>query len=202
MGFDAPLTVRLDGSVVILEPLAEAHAHELWEAARAPEIWAWLAHVGESRDYFDRWLRSSLEAAERGQEGPFATRERRSGRLIGSSRYLNVRPADRALEIGWTWLTPSAWGSGANVEAKLLMLEHAFEHLGCLRVEFKTDARNERSRAALAALPAQLEGVMRKHMTVPDVGVRDSAYFSIVDDEWPTVRDNLKRRLAGRPAGD
>ncbi len=202
MAFDAPLTTRLDGSVVTLEPLAEAHADELWEAARAPEIWAWLAHIGESREYFDRWLRLSLEAAERGQEGPFATRERRSGRLIGSSRYLNVRPADRALEIGWTWLTPSAWGIGANGEAKLLMLEHAFEHLGCLRVEFKTDARNGRSRAALAALPAQFEGVMRKHMTVPDVGVRDSAYFSIVDDEWPTVRANLKRRLAGRPAGD
>jgi RimJ/RimL family protein N-acetyltransferase len=200
MGFDAPLTARLDGSLVILEPLAEEHADELWEAARAPEIWAWLARIGESRDYFDRWLRLSLEAAEHDQEGPFATRERSSGRLIGSSRYLNVRPADRALEIGWTWLAPSAWGSGANVEAKLLMLQHAFERLGCLRVEFKTDARNERSRAALAALPAQFEGVMRKHMTVPDVGVRDSAYFSIVDDEWPSVRANLERRLAGRTA--
>lgn len=194
-GFEAPLTTRLEGSVVVLEPLAEDHAAELWEAARAPEIWAWLAHIGESRAYFDRWLRMSLDAASSGEEGTFATRDRRSGRLIGSSRYLNVRPADRALEIGWTWLTPSAWGSGANVEAKLLMLDHAFERLGCLRVEFKTDARNERSRAALAALPAQFEGVMRKHMTVPDVGVRDSAYFSIVDDEWPEVRANLRRRL-------
>lgn len=202
MGFEAPLTARLEGSLVVLEPLAEEHADELWEAARAPEIWAWLAHIGESRDYFDRWLRLSLEAAERDQEGPFATRERRSDRLIGSSRYLNVRPADRALEVGWTWLTPSAWGSGANTEAKLLMLEHAFERLGCLRVEFKTDARNARSRAALAALPAQFEGVLRKHMTMPDVGVRDSAYFSVVDDEWPEVRANLERRLAARPARD
>jgi N-acetyltransferase len=201
MGFDAPLTARLEGSIVVLEPLAEAHANELWEAARAPEIWAWLAHVGERREHFDRWLQVSLEAAEQDREGPFATRERRGGRLIGSSRYLKVRPADRALEIGWTWLTPSAWRTGANVEAKLLMLEHAFERLGCVRVEFKTDARNERSRAALAALPAKFEGVMRKHMTVPDVGVRDSAYFSIVDDEWPEVRANLARRLAGRAAG-
>jgi RimJ/RimL family protein N-acetyltransferase len=195
-GFEAPLTTRLEGSIVVLEPLAEEHVDELWAAARPAEIWAWLAHIGESRDYFDRWLQMSLDAARSGEEGPFATRERRSGQLIGSSRYLNVRPADRALEIGWTWLTPSAWGSGANVDAKLLMLEHAFERLGCLRVEFKTDARNERSRAALAALPAQFEGVMRKHMTVPDVGVRDSAYFSIVDDEWPGVRANLRRRLA------
>jgi N-acetyltransferase len=200
-GFEAPLTTRLEGSIVVLEPLAEEHADELWEAARPAEIWAWLAHIGASRDYFDRWLRMSLDAARAGEEGPFATLERRSGKLIGSSRYLNVRPSDRSLEIGWTWLTPSAWGTGANVEAKLLMLEHAFERLGCLRVEFKTDARNERSRAALAALPAQLEGVMRKHMTVPDVGVRDSAYFSIVDDEWPEVRANLRRRLATAAAG-
>jgi N-acetyltransferase len=200
VAFDAPLTVCLEGSVVALEPLAAGHAGELWEAARPAEIWTWLAHVGASRDYFDKWMRLSLDAAQRGDEGPFATRDRSSGRLIGSSRYLNVRPADRALEIGWTWLTPSHWRTGANVEAKLLMLEHAFERLGCLRVEFKTDARNERSRAALAALPAQFEGIMRKHMTVPDVGVRDSAYFSIVDDEWPEVRANLQRRLASKPA--
>lgn len=197
-GFDGPLTTRLDGSTVVLEPLAEEHADELWEAARAPEIWAGLAHVGESREYFDRWMSMTLDDARSGKEGPFATRDKSTGKLIGSSRYLNVRPHDRALEIGWTWLTPSAWGTGANVEAKLLMLGHAFETLGCLRVEFKTDARNERSRAALSALPAQFEGIMRKHMTVPDVGVRDSAYFSIVDGEWPEVRANLRGRLTSR----
>jgi N-acetyltransferase len=193
---DLALTTRLEGSIVVLEPLSEEHEEGLWEAAQAPEIWSWLYHVGESRERFDIWWRLSLEAAASGSEGPFATRERSSGRLIGSSRYLNVRPADRVVEIGWTWLEPSAWGSGANVEAKLLMLEHAFQTLGCLRVEFKTDARNERSRAALAALPAQFEGVMRKHMIMPDVGVRDSAYFSVIDDEWPEVRANLRRRLA------
>lgn len=195
MALDGPLTTRLDGSLVILEPLTTEHADGLWEAAQAPEIWQWLAHVGESRDYFDRWLALTLAAAERGEEGPFAIRERRSGKLVGSSRYLAVRPADRALEIGWTWFNPSAWQTGVNVETKLLMLGHAFEALGCIRVELKTDARNERSRRAMAALPAQFEGIMRKHMTVPDVGVRDSAYFSIVDDEWPGVRANLQRRL-------
>jgi N-acetyltransferase len=198
-GFEAPLTARLEGSIVTLEPLSEEHADGLWEAARHPEIWAWLAHIGESREYFDKWFRMSLDAARSGGEGPFATRDRRDSRLIGSSRYLNVRPHDRVVEIGWTWLTPSAWQTGANVEAKLLMLEHAFENLGCVRVEFKTDARNERSRAALAGLPSQFEGIMRKHMTVPDVGVRDSAYYSIVDDEWPDVRANLRRRLARVP---
>ena len=99
------------------------------------------------------------------------------------------------LEIGWTWLAPAYWQTGANVEAKLLMLEHAFEDLGCLRVEFKTDASNERSRAALAALPAQFEGVFRKHMLVRGGERRDSAYYSIIDDEWPEVRENLERRL-------
>jgi N-acetyltransferase len=200
-GLDAPLTTRLEGSLVVLEPLATEHADDLWEAARAPEIWAWLAHVGESRVRFDRWLALALEAAESGAEGPFAVRHRPTGRLVGSSRYLAVRPADRALEVGWTWFHPSVWRTGVNVETKLLMLGHAFEALGCNRVELKTDARNERSRRAMAALPAQFEGIMRKHMIVPDVGVRDSAYFSVVDEEWPEVRANLERRLAARDGG-
>lgn len=193
-----PLTTRLEGSIVVLEPLRGAHADELWEAARPAEIWEWLAHVGSSRDYFDRWMEFSLAEAEAGKAGPFATRARDGGKLIGSSRYLNVSPADRTVEIGWTWLTPSAWKTGANVEAKLLMLEHAFETLGCVRVEFKTDARNERSRGALAALPAQFEGILRRHMVMPDVGQRDSAYYSVIDEEWPDVRANLRRRLASR----
>jgi RimJ/RimL family protein N-acetyltransferase len=197
-GFDGPLTRPLRGSVVELEPLERRHAEELWAAAQAPEIWSWLFHVGESREKFDLWLELTLNAAAAGEEGPFATRDRCSGRIVGSSRYLNVRRPDRVVEIGWTWLNPAAWGSGANVEAKLLMLEHAFEGLGCVRVEFKTDARNERSRRALAALPAQFEGVLRNHMIVPDVGQRDSAYFSVIDSEWPAVRANLERRVAGR----
>lgn len=190
------LNPPLNGSIVSLEPLRAEHAEELWEAAQAPEIWAWLAHIGSSRDYFEMWLEASLDAARAGREGPFATRMVADGRVIGSSRYLNVRPADRVVEIGWTWLHPSAWRTGANVEAKLLMMRHAFETLECVRVEFKTDARNERSRAALAALPAQFEGVLRNHMIVPDVGPRDSAYFSVIDSEWPEVEANLKRRLA------
>jgi RimJ/RimL family protein N-acetyltransferase len=195
-----PLTTRLEGSIVVLEPLVEDHAEELWEAAQADEIWSWLAPVGSSREFFDRWMRLTLDAAAAGDEGPFTTRRREDGRVVGSSRYLNVRDADRALEIGWTWLNPSAWRTGANVEAKLLMLEHAFETLDCVRVELKTDARNERSRAAMAAIPARFEGVMRNHMIVPGVGQRDSAYYSVIDAEWPEVRANLRRRLAGTPA--
>jgi len=189
------LAVPLAGELVELEPLASDHADELWEAAQDPRIWQWLANVGSSREYFDRWMETSLAAAEAGEEGVFAARDRRSGALVGSSRYLNVRAADRALEIGWTWLNPAVWQTGVNVEQKLLMFGHAFERLGCVRVELKTDARNERSRAAMAALPAQFEGIMRNHMIVSDVGQRDSAYFSVIDSEWPGVRANLERRL-------
>jgi len=195
------LTERLEGSIVVLEPFGEEHVEELWEAAQAPEIWTWLAPLNE-RAMFDKWLELTREAESSGEEGTFVTRDLRSGRIVGSSRYLNVRPFDRVVEIGWTWLNPSAWRSGANVEAKLLMMRHAFEALDCLRVEFKTDARNERSCAALAAIPAKFEGIMRNHKITPSVGVRDSAYYSVIDSEWPAVKANLEERLAraGRPA--
>jgi RimJ/RimL family protein N-acetyltransferase len=106
-----------------------------------------------------------------------------------------VRPADRVVEIGWTWFNPQVWRSGVNTETKLLQMTHAFETLGCVRVELKTDARNERSRAAIAALPAQFEGVLRNHMIVPEIGQRDSAYYSVIESEWPEVRAGLRRRL-------
>ncbi|HET6997782.1 MAG TPA: GNAT family protein [Solirubrobacterales bacterium] len=189
------LAIPMHGSLAALEPLEEKHADDLWRAAQAPEIWRWLAHLGSSREYFDRWFEISLTAHREGREGVFATRDRRSGEIVGSTRYLGVRPADRVVEVGWTWLNPSVWRSGINVEVKLLLLAHAFDDLDCVRVELKTDARNERSRNAMAAIPAQFEGVMRNHMIVPDVGLRDSAYYSVIDSEWPGVRANLERRL-------
>jgi RimJ/RimL family protein N-acetyltransferase len=192
------LTRQLDGELVTLEPLSHDHHDALWTAAQHKEIWAWLYPAGRSAELFDAWFAEALANTASGQEGAFATVERASGKAIGSTRFLALRPDHRGLEIGWTWLTPSAWQTGANIEAKLLMLEHAFERLGCIRVEFKTDSRNDRSRAALAALPAQFEGIFRKHMVTLDVGVRDSAYYSITDDDWPDVRSNLKTRLAER----
>ena len=118
-----------------------------------------------------------------------------TGTAVGSTRYLALRPEHRSLEIGWTWLAPSAWGTGANTEAKLLQLEHAFEALGCRRVEFKTDALNERARGALAGLGARFEGIHRKHMLVRGGENRDSAWYAILDDDWPRVRTHLLTRL-------
>ena len=190
------LTGVLDGRVVRLEPLARRHEEGLFEAARDERIWRWMPYdASASPETFHTWLEDALAASEAGTEGAFATIDADTGQPIGSTRYLALRPEHRSLEIGWTWLAPACWQTGANVEAKLLMLWHAFEDLGCLRVEFKTDARNDRSRAALAALPARFEGVFRKHMLVRGGQRRDSAYYSIIDEEWPEVRENLERRL-------
>ena len=141
------------------------------------------------------YVEAALAMEREGTEMPLVTIRRSDDRVVGSTRYLALRPEHRSLEIGWTWLHPDAWGTGINVEAKLLMLEHAFERMGCHRVELKTDARNERSRAAMAALPAQFEGVHRKQMIVRVGQRRDSAWYSVLDDEWPEVRANLRRRL-------
>ena len=179
-----------------LEPISAAHENALWEASRDPRTWQWLSVEqpqtrGELRAYLDAALANQAD----GTELPLVTVRRADDRVVGSTRYLALHPEHRSLEIGWTWLTPEAWGTGINIEAKLLMLQHAFEQFGCLRVELKTDARNERSRGAMAALPAQFEGVHRKAMLVRGGQRRDSAWYSVIDDEWPAVRANLLRRL-------
>jgi RimJ/RimL family protein N-acetyltransferase len=189
-------TPVLEGEIVRLEPMAREHEHGLWEASRDARTWQWLSILQpqtpeELRDY----VGEALANAAAGTEMPLVTLRREDDRVVGSTRFLALRPEHRSIEIGWTWLTPEAWGSGVNVEAKLLMLEHAFETLGCLRVELKTDARNERSRGAMAALPAQFEGVHRKAMLVRGGRRRDSAWYSVLDEEWPAVRANLLRRL-------
>jgi RimJ/RimL family protein N-acetyltransferase len=192
-----PPEVPLEGALVRLEPLVEEHREPLRSVAGHPEVWEWIERtVPEEDDGFDKWFESRLLARKLGEEHAYATLTA-EGSPLGSSSYLAPRPIHDGVEIGWTWLTPSAWRTGANVEAKLLMLGFAFEQLGCIRVELKTDARNERSRGAMEALPAKFEGIFRKHMLMPVTGVRDSAYFSVVDDEWPSVRKNLEQRLAG-----
>jgi RimJ/RimL family protein N-acetyltransferase len=186
----------LTGSIVRLEPLSREHEQGLWEASRDERTWRWFSiDQPRTRTELRDYLEAALASAAAGAEIPFATVRQEDGRILGSTRFLALRPEHRSVEIGWTWLSPGAWGTGANVEAKLLMLEHAFEQLDCLRVELKTDASNERSRKAMEALPAQFEGIHRKHMLVRGGERRDSAWYSVLDDEWPAVRENLLRRL-------
>jgi N-acetyltransferase len=195
--FDA-LASPLTGSVVSLEPLEMRHADDLRAAASDPRVSQWLPVPLHEPSWFEWWLANGLEGLAQRREVAFATVRRADGIAIGSTRFIELRERDRGVEIGWTWLAPSAWQTGANVEAKLLMLARAFDEAGCIRVELKTDARNERSRNAMAALPAQFEGIHRQHRVLLDGGYRDSAWYSVLDHEWPDVRANLQRRLAAR----
>jgi N-acetyltransferase len=171
---------------VRLEPLTPAHEEPLWEVAQDPRTWRWMRQRGnESRDEFRRWW----DTVDMG----FA--HYLDGELVGHTSYSNDRPHDRVVEIGNTWLNPRAWGTGANTEAKYLLLKHAFEDEGYLRVEFKTDAANERSRPALLGVGAQFEGIARKHMLVRGGQRRDSAWYAVIDDDWHEAKALLERRL-------
>jgi RimJ/RimL family protein N-acetyltransferase len=182
--------------VVRLEPLGAEHEEALWNASRDERTWRWLSVLQPAtREEWHAFVGSALAAAAAGAELPLVTISYKGG-AVGSTRFLALRPEHRSVEIGWTWLHPSAWGTGVNVEAKLLQLRHAFEEWRCRRVEFKTDAQNERSRRALEAIGATFEGVHRKHMLVRDSENRDSAWYSITDDDWPNARQILEARLA------
>jgi RimJ/RimL family protein N-acetyltransferase len=173
------------------------HEEGLWEASRDSRTWRWLTiPQPQTRTDWTYYLANALEAADAGAEIPLVTICHKE--VVGSTRFLALRPEHGSVEIGWTWLHPSAWGTGANVEAKLLQLRHAFEVWGCRRVEFKTDALNERARGALEALGATFEGIHRKHMLVRGGESRDTAWYSVLDDEWPAVRAHLELRLAGK----
>ena len=189
--WEAPV---LEGRSVRLEPLERRHEDGLWEASRDARTWAWLSIAQPAtRKELDAFLDAALAASDAGTEIPLVTM--RDTEIVGSTRFLALRPEHGSVEIGWTWLHPSVWGTGVNVEAKLLMLRHAFETWGCRRVELKTDALNARSRGAMEAMGATFEGVHRHHMLVRGGENRDSAWYSVTDDDWPGVRDGLVARL-------
>ena len=192
--------VVLEGSRVRLEPLAAHHLADLEHVAFDDALWRWTIMGPQDEAGLRRWFDAALANAEAGIEVPFATVDRASGRAIGSTRFLSIVPEHRRLEIGWTWVGTSHQRTGANREAKLLQLTHAFETLGANRVEFKTHSRNERSRTALAGIGATFEGVFRSHMVMPDGSLRDSAYFSVIAPEWPAVKAGLEASLARGPS--
>jgi RimJ/RimL family protein N-acetyltransferase len=192
MSMSIPLErVTLQGRIVRLEPMSPAHLDGLAEVALDPAIWMWTLARPTSRPDLGAWMSTAMANREAGAELPFVTVDRVTGVPVGSSRYLNIVPEHRRLEIGWTWVATNWQRAGANREAKLLMIEHAIERLGCHRVEFKTDSRNEKSRAALIGIGATFEGIFRNHMVMPDGPLRHSAYYSVIDDEWPEVKTRL-----------
>jgi len=187
--------VVLEGSLVRLEPLRPDHLPDLERVAFDLPIWQWTIMGPQDEAGLRRWVETALADAEAGTERPFATIDLASGRAVGSTRYMSIVPEHRRLEIGWTWLGTALQRTGANREAKLLQLTHAFETLGANRVEFKTHSRNERSRAALAGIGATFEGIFRQHSIMPDGSLRDSAYFSVISPEWPAVKARLSGTL-------
>ena len=182
----------LEGRIVRLEPLGPQHLDDLWAASRDPAVWTWLPILQPGEPAA---LRAWLDEALAGPYLPLATILLAKGRAVGSTRFMALRPEHRSVEIGWTWLASSVWGTGANVEAKRLQLTHAFETWSCRRVELKTDALNERSRGAIEALGAHFEGIHRKHQLVRGGENRDTAWYAIFDDDWPGVRSRLEGRL-------
>ncbi|HEX5590235.1 MAG TPA: GNAT family N-acetyltransferase [Candidatus Limnocylindrales bacterium] len=187
--------VTLAGRRVRLEPLATAHLDDLAAVGLDSAIWTWTIARPTDRAGLRAWLEAALAGAAAGAELPFATIDLGSGRAIGSSRFLSIVPEHRRLEIGWTWVGREFQRTGANREAKLLQLRHAFEDLGANRVEFKTDSRNEPSRAALLGIGATFEGIFRNHMVMPDGPLRHSAYYSVTVEDWPAVQAHLERLL-------
>jgi RimJ/RimL family protein N-acetyltransferase len=188
--------VTLTGSKVRLEPLDLSHVPQLAAVALDPKLWQWTLARPTDEAGVRAWAEAALAGRASGTEFPFATIDVATGRAIGSSRFMNIVLEHRRLEIGWTWVAPAWQRTGANREAKLLMLGHAFDTLGCRRVEFKTDSLNDPSRTALLGIGAVFEGIFRNHMVMPGGRMRHSAYYSVIDEEWPAVKAGLERSLA------
>ncbi|HKT58487.1 MAG TPA: GNAT family protein [Gemmatimonadales bacterium] len=191
------LTPRtLEGPNVRLEPLTEDHLDGLCDAGLDPELWRLTVNRIRTRADMARYLAEALAEQRAGTALPFATVWRDSGRVIGSTRFGNASPPNRRVEIGWTWLARAWQRTGANTEAKYLMLRHAFDQWGCIRVELKTSALNQRSRAAILRIGAREEGILRHHMINEDGSLRDSVFFSLLAEEWPEARRRLEGMLA------
>lgn len=187
--------VILEGACVRLEPLTLVHTPALSEIGLDPRLWEWTTTELRTPEDMDEYVRTALEEQDNGRSLPFATVERATGRVVGSTRFGNIDRDNRKVEIGWTWIAPAWQRTAVNTEAKFLMLRHAFEALGCVRVELKTDSLNARSRAAILRIGAREEGVLRNHMITHTGRRRHTVYFSILDTEWPDVSTRLRARL-------
>jgi RimJ/RimL family protein N-acetyltransferase len=192
------LPLTLEGSVARLEPIHREHAALFWDVAKndLDDIFRWIPYAMKLREDFEKLVDKAFVEQERGESVVFATVERNSGRTIGSTRFMNIDRANKRVEIGSTWIAPAWQRTAVNTEAKYLMLRHAFEVWGCIRVELKTDALNQKSRNAILRIGAKEEGILRRHLVTSSGRVRDTVYFSILDSEWPELRARLESRLA------
>ena len=186
----------LTGQIVRLEPLSLEHVPGLTTAGRDESIWHYMVYgVVKTEEQMRAWVQHLLEARSAGTDLPFAVIHLPTGQVAGSTRYMEIRPADRGLEIGGTWYGVAYQRTAVNTECKYLLLKHAFETLGCIRVQLKTDLHNVRSQHAIERLGAVKEGVLRNHMVLPDGTMRHSVYYSIIDTEWPAIKARLEAML-------
>jgi RimJ/RimL family protein N-acetyltransferase len=192
------LPLTLEGSVVCLEPLRREHAELFWEVAKndLETIFRWIPYSMKTPEDFQKLIGKAFDEQKRGESVVFATVERISDRVIGSTRFMNIDRVNRRVEIGSTWIAPAWQRTAVNTEAKYLMLQHAFDEWGCVRVELKTDALNEQSRDAILRIGAKEEGTLRRHVVTCTGRIRDSVYFSILDSEWPEVRATLQAKMS------
>jgi len=188
--------ITLEGHSVRLEPLSLSHHEPLCEAGLDFDLWHWTTQNVRTPEDMRAYIEQALAEQARGTSLPFATIDAASGKAIGSTRYLNIDASNLRVEIGATWLTKTRQRTAANTEAKYLMLRHAFEKFGCIRVEFKTDSLNQRSREAILRLGAKEEGLLRNHMLTWTGRIRHTVYYSIIDSEWPEVKARLEGMLA------
>ncbi len=187
--------VTLAGPHVRLHPLTLAHHDALCEVGLDDALWRWIPKPVHSREDMLDYMRTALQWQADGTALPFVTIDQSSGRVVGSTRFMNIDKPNRHVEIGATWIARPWQRTAINTEAKYLMLRHAFEKLGCIRVELKTDALNEQSRTAILRIGAKFEGIFRNHMVCAGGRLRDSAWFSVIDSEWPQVKAALEARL-------
>jgi RimJ/RimL family protein N-acetyltransferase len=194
--------VTLTGQVARLEPIGQEHAEDLVRAASDRAIWRYIALDPTSIDSMRSWINSSIAEREAGSVFRFAIIDQASGKAVGSTSLFDVRPADRGLEIGWTWLGRDVQRTGINTECKFLLLRHCFEDLGAIRVQLKTHRLNFKSRRAIERIGAQFEGILRNHVIMPDGTYRDSAYYSVIENEWPAVKRHLSLIMSGNEGVD
>ncbi|PYI50679.1 GNAT family N-acetyltransferase [Paenibacillus flagellatus] len=188
----------LEGTSVKLAPMKREHAEPLYEAGRDPAVWTYMQARMQSPEQMRAIVDEAVAAAERGEELPYTIFDAAGERALGSTRLYDMSVAHRNLEIGWTWLTPSVWRTRVNTECKRLLLAHAFETMGAIRVQLKADARNARSRQAIERIGGVYEGTLRQHRILPDGFIRDTVYYSILEREWPEAKRRLDDRLARR----